>query len=398
MRNRSGLFSGTWHKILLSACFMVLIILFTVRPVKAASPKITLDRTVFTVKKGKSIRLHATVLKKKFSKRKIIWSSSRKSVATVSAKGVVRARKKGKTTITARIKGTGFKARCKLTVGVPVRKIQVEYPEIILFAGEKNRIPAQAVPLTATSSKLEYTSSDPEIVTVIGDGYLTAVAPGEAEVTVKSTDGTEVSSLVKVTVNDIIDIGFSSGQISDNTRRLMTLMNKYSSFIKEYGSLCYKNGSSPTLTYEAAKAKADAGERIALNCASPANWALVELGFMPKGQIYGTKNGFVITNSASRTVIQTQADFINQGEAMGLCVQDASDKGALLYGDILAISINGTNHTVVYAGRSETGHALVYEAGGIAQSTGYSTCGCGPLDYSKSSYSKYAITEIIRFR
>ena len=377
---------------------MVVFILFTVRPVKAASPKIVLDRSVFTVKKGKSTRLYARILKKKYKKRKIVWSSSKKSVATVSPKGVIRAKKKGKATITARIKGTKYRARCKLTVGVPVRKIEVDSPEIILFTGEKSRICAQAVPVTAATTQLEYTSSDPQVAKVIGDGFLTAVAAGEAEITVKSIDGSEISSVVKVTVNDVLDIGLTSANISLNTKKMMVLLEKYSSFIKENGSLCYKNGSNPTLTYEAARAKAQSNTRIPLNCASPVNWALIELGFMPKGQIYGTKNGFVITNSASRLLLESQADFIKEGSGIGACVQDASDSGALYYGDILSISINGTNHTVVYAGRSESGHALVYEAGGIAQSTGYSKCGCGPIDYCKSSYSKYAITEIIRFR
>ena len=398
MKNRSALFSGTYLKILFSACFMVIILLFAAHPVKAASPKIALDRTVFTVKKGKSIRLYANILKKKYKKKKIVWSSSKKSVASVSAKGVIRAKKKGKVTITARIKGTSYKAKCKLTVGVPVKRIELETTEMMLAVGEKNRISAQVYPLNATTGKLEFISSDPEIVRVMGDGYLTAVAAGEAEITVKSTDGTEVSSIVKVTVNDIVETGLSSADISATTAKMMALIKKYSSFIKKYGSLCYKNGSSPTLTYEEAKAKAESNTKIPLNCASPANWALVELGFMPKGQIYGTKNGFVITNSSSRSIIQSHADFIKEGNGIGSCVQAASDSGALYYGDILSISISGTNHTVVYAGRSEQGHALVYEAGGIAQSTGYSKCGCGPLDYCKSSYSKYSITEIIRFR
>ncbi len=398
MKSRNTSFSETYLKLFFSACFMVLLLLVSANHVMAASSKIRLDRSVCTVNKGKNIRLHAKILKKKYKKRKIVWSSSKKSVASVSKKGVIRGKKNGNAIITARIKGTKFKAKCRLTVVIPVKKVEVNTPRMVLFVGEKNRISARVNPTNATTGKLEFISSAPEIVKVLGDGYLTALAPGEALVTVRSTDGTGKYSVVKVIVNNVLDTSLTSSGVNTTVKKMMDLIEGYSAFIKQYGSLCYKNGSNPVLTYEAAKANAESNTRIPLNCASPANWVLYELGLMPRGQIYGTPNGFVITNADSRTIIESNADFIKDGDGIGSCVQDASDFGALYYGDILAISINGINHTVVYAGRSEEGHALVYEAGGIAQSIGYSVCGCGPIDYCKSSYSRYAITEIIRFR
>ena len=51
---------------------------------------------------------------KNTSARKVKWKSSKKSVASVSKKGVVKARKVGKATITATIKGKKF--QCKVTV------------------------------------------------------------------------------------------------------------------------------------------------------------------------------------------------------------------------------------------------------------------------------------------
>lgn len=78
MKNRSTFFSKAYLKLFISACFMVLLLFIAVNPVTAASPKIRLDRNVCTVKKGNSIRLHAKILKKKYKKRKIIWSSTKK--------------------------------------------------------------------------------------------------------------------------------------------------------------------------------------------------------------------------------------------------------------------------------------------------------------------------------
>lgn len=52
---------------------------------------------------------------------KISWSSSKKSVATVSAKGVVKAKKAGKAVITAKVGENKY--YCKVAVEVPKKKI-----------------------------------------------------------------------------------------------------------------------------------------------------------------------------------------------------------------------------------------------------------------------------------
>lgn len=91
----------------------------------AAKVKITVKQKVnvknlklnvknITLKKGKRITL--TVLKNPVTAtNKITWSSSNKKVATVNSKGVVKAKEKGKTTITAKA-SNGKKVTCKVTV------------------------------------------------------------------------------------------------------------------------------------------------------------------------------------------------------------------------------------------------------------------------------------------
>lgn len=73
----------------------------------AAAPK--LNRTKLTMKVGDK-----KLLKVKGKKGKVKWSSSKKKVATVSAKGVVMAKSKGKAIITA--KAASKKLKCKVTV------------------------------------------------------------------------------------------------------------------------------------------------------------------------------------------------------------------------------------------------------------------------------------------
>ncbi len=388
--------SGRRAGVLRLGILFTALFVFASRADAAAPARISLNRTACTMKSGQSLKLKATVLKKKDKKKKIVWSSGKKSVATVSSKGLIRAKKGGKATITAKIKGTGYKAKCSITVGYPVTMIQPESADLLLFPGEKNRILSRVYPANAADPSLNYVSGNPRVVQVDSWGAVTAKAEGEADIILKAADGSGKSAKVHVKVMAFSGTLSLQQNLSLRTRKLMALMEEYSSFIKQYGNLCYKNGSNPAKTYGEAREKAASGSRIPLNCAAPLNWALYEMGYLSRGTVYGTAKGFVVPDKAAKALLTRDADFISTGPAMGCCVQTASDLGAIQCGDILSIDISGINHTVVYAGRSPQGLAMVYEAGGIAQSTGYANCGCGLLDDSKTSYSKYSITEILR--
>lgn len=75
----------------------------------AQAAKIKLNKTKVYILKGESVKL-----KIKGTKKKVTWKSSKKKVATVSKKGKVKAKKAGKATITAKVKGKKYK--CKVIV------------------------------------------------------------------------------------------------------------------------------------------------------------------------------------------------------------------------------------------------------------------------------------------
>ncbi len=79
--------------------------------------KVKLNKTKSTMTVGKKQTLKATVTPKKASSRAVVWKSSNTKIATVSSKGIVKAKKAGTVTITAIAKdGSGKKATCKITV------------------------------------------------------------------------------------------------------------------------------------------------------------------------------------------------------------------------------------------------------------------------------------------
>ena len=88
--------------------------------------KVKLNKTKANLNVGKSLTLKTTLSPKKPSNKGIIWKSSNTKVATVTSKGVVKAKKAGTVKITATAKdGSGKKASCKVTV----KKVSAAKPD-----------------------------------------------------------------------------------------------------------------------------------------------------------------------------------------------------------------------------------------------------------------------------
>ena len=81
----------------------------------AAKKKVKLNKTKVVLKVGKK-----TTLKLKNNKKKVKWSSNKKRVATVTKKGVVKAKKKGTAKITAKVGKKKYV--CKVTVKAATTK------------------------------------------------------------------------------------------------------------------------------------------------------------------------------------------------------------------------------------------------------------------------------------
>ena len=83
---------------------------------QAASSVIKLNHTKKTMSVGDSLKLKATVTKKNLKTKKLVWKSNKASIASVTQKGVVKAKQEGKAKITVTIKGTSYKATCSVNI------------------------------------------------------------------------------------------------------------------------------------------------------------------------------------------------------------------------------------------------------------------------------------------
>ena len=171
-------------------------------PVSAATAKVKqvkLNKTQYVLAKGGKVTLKATISPTKAKKgNKVTWKSSNKKIATVNAKGVVKAKaKKGTATITA--KAGKKKATCKITIGTAVKK--VEASDVTVTVGGTQNIIATVTPEKATIKTLQYKVKDAKIATVDkATGLVTGVSEGSTQVTIYAADCMKVKKSINITV------------------------------------------------------------------------------------------------------------------------------------------------------------------------------------------------------
>ena len=156
--------------------------------------KITLSKKICVISKHSRVKLSVKYSPKKI-KDTVTWKSSNKKVATVTNIGVVTARKTGKATITAKVKGK--KATCKVTVKVPATKVKLNKNKATVAKGRTLTLKATMTPSSSTD-KLTWTSSNKKVATVDKNGKVKALKKGTATITVKTASGKKATCKIIV--------------------------------------------------------------------------------------------------------------------------------------------------------------------------------------------------------
>ncbi|MBQ9531497.1 MAG: Ig domain-containing protein [Eubacterium sp.] len=131
-----------------------------------AKTKVKLNKTKLVLIKGQN-----ETLKISGTKKKVSWSSSRKTVATVS-KGKVSAKKKGSAIIYAKVGGKTYK--CSVTVETP--RISTSKSNITIFS-------SSTISVKGTKQKVTWKSSNKKVATVDSKGKVKAKKLGKATIT-----------------------------------------------------------------------------------------------------------------------------------------------------------------------------------------------------------------------
>lgn len=158
----------------------------TVTDIAIPATNIELDAFSKTMTVGDKAKLTATV-KPADTTDKVVWTSSKPTVATVDENGNITALAAGTTEITAT--AGSVSAVCKVTVeGVKVSKVELNKTSVSLKAGETEQLTATVTPDNATDKTVTWTSSKPTVAAVDENGKITAVAPGTATITATAGD------------------------------------------------------------------------------------------------------------------------------------------------------------------------------------------------------------------
>lgn len=176
---------------------------------------IVLNVSSATLKGGQTLQLTAVVSPESADNKKLKWTSSNESVATVDQTGLVKAVARGNALITASsTDGSDIQATCDVSVVELVNTIELDITSAILNEGESLQLTATVSPETADVKTLTWTSSNESVATVDSNGLVKTVSQGNAVITVKSQDGTDVSASCEITVvKPVSDIFIGSSEL-----------------------------------------------------------------------------------------------------------------------------------------------------------------------------------------
>lgn len=178
-------------KISAACLFAALVLSCEKTPEKKEVTAINITPASLTLDEGATQQLTAEVLPQGAEYDKIVWHSENESLVTVSPTGLVTAVKA--TSEPVKVIATigkvgGF---CAVTVNefiVDVTGVELAASSAELLIGETCQIEAKVLPENASNKNVTYASSAEAVATVSATGLVTAVAEGNAKITVTTED------------------------------------------------------------------------------------------------------------------------------------------------------------------------------------------------------------------
>lgn len=158
----------------------------TVQKAAVKTTKITTTTKSLTLAKGATYKKLASsiAVTPVTSKEKVTYSSSNKKVATVSSKGVIKAKKAGTAKITVKSGSKKVVVTVKVT-GVKTTKLSGVPATKKIAKGKSFKIKAAATPKN-TDEKITFKSSNKKVATVTSKGVVKGLKKGTATITVRS--------------------------------------------------------------------------------------------------------------------------------------------------------------------------------------------------------------------
>lgn len=163
--------------------------------------QVSITETNPTVATGNRIQLHATALPSNANDKRVVWTSSDESIATVR-NGVVTGMKAGDCYITCT-----SQSNPAVSDSIPVHVIQMVTRINVLNprgfsvkVGESAQLEWEVLPEDATIKDVTFRSRAPQVATVDANGIVTGLSKGPANIEINPTDGGKARTVFQVNV------------------------------------------------------------------------------------------------------------------------------------------------------------------------------------------------------
>ena len=270
----------------------------------------------------------------------VAWTSSDKSVAKVSATGQVTGVAKGLCTITA-IAANGASAACVIAVTSAPTDITVTPAVGALKVGQTGQYKISLSP-DNSASRLFYQSSDTGVADIDEDGFVTAIAPGEAAITISTFNGLSKTVSLVISEGDGSDdgdggIGDGGKTSPDNAKKLEYVITVAMSQLGKpyvYGS-GYSMDSDPR----------------GFDCSGLVYWCFLHIGIKLKDTAY--RQGY---DESLKKI--TDKNDLRRGDLVffdTVSDSDLSDHSAIYLGNGKFIHASSSKQRVIVSDMSEAG-------------------------------------------
>lgn len=170
------------------------VVIHVLSPVEELDDKTKADE----IQVGKHLQLKVNVLPENATIKELQYTSNNESIATVDQSGIVLAKKPGYVTISAK-SYNGIIITHRFRVYQKMRKIKTP-KNLVLVYGKQEKIKYNIYPLGITDDKVEFESSNEEIVTIDEKGIIYPKKNGKAQIIVQSKRTKDIYGVSNVEV------------------------------------------------------------------------------------------------------------------------------------------------------------------------------------------------------
>ena len=177
----------------------------------------TLSETEVTSRIGDKVQLRATITPDNATNQEVTWKSSNEKVATVSNNGLVTMKAAGTASIICTsVDNPAVQAFCNVTVLKAVSGVELDIESREMYVGETYRLTYQVTPKDASTPEVTWMSTNTAVVQVDNTGMLTAKGVGQAEIIIKTVDGSYMDLCTIVVKQKPTDVKLSVSNLTMN--------------------------------------------------------------------------------------------------------------------------------------------------------------------------------------